>query len=118
VSTRLRPRQKFLDGPVGGAARHGVLRLRICLGFAETNASLRMTGLFQDEKSVSGARARGLRLRVFMHLYCAPGFVGRVAEIFEGAIDAFGFAGDAQGAAVPDDLVREEDPFFTRDDFH
>ena len=59
-----------------------------------------------------------LRVRVLVQVYRAPGFVGGVAEIFERAIDAFGFAGDTQAATVPDDLVREEDPLFARDDFH
>jgi hypothetical protein len=35
----------------------------------------------------------------------APGFVGGVAKIFQRAVDAFGTAGNADGAAVKDDLV-------------
>ena len=53
-----------------------------------------------------------------MHVHGAPGFVGGVADIFEGTVDAFGFARDAEFAAVPDDLVGEKNPFFPRDDAH
>ena len=56
--------------------------------------------------------------RVFVHLHCAPGFVGGVADIFEETVDAFRFAGDAEFAAVPDQLVGEENPFLARDDAH
>ena len=59
-----------------------------------------------------------LCFRVLMNLDRAPGFVGGVADIFQRAVDAFWFAGDAEFAAVPDDLVREENPLLARDDAH
>src|SRR5579863_8668926 len=45
-------------------------------------------------------------------------FYRRRGKDFQRAIGAFGFAGDAQAAAVPDDLVREQDPFLPRDYLH
>ena len=59
-----------------------------------------------------------LRFRVLVDVDRAPGFVGGVADIFEETVDAFGFAGDAEFAPVPDELVGEENPFFPRDDAH
>ncbi len=47
-----------------------------------------------------------------------PGFVGGVAELFEGALGALGFAGVADGAAVVDQLVGELNPAVVRDDLH
>ena len=47
-----------------------------------------------------------------------PGFVGGVAELFEGAGGAFGFAGFADLAAVVDEFVGELDPAVVGDDFH
>ena len=63
-------------------------------------------------------RAVNSGFRVLMHLHRAPGFVGSVANIFERAVDALGFAGDAEAASMPDDLVSEENPLFARDDAH
>ena len=45
-------------------------------------------------------------------------FVLGVAELFEIAGGAVGFAGEADAAAVPDELVGEDDPFVLRDDGH
>ena len=39
-----------------------------------------------------------------------PGFVGGVAEVFEGAVGAARFAGDADLTAVVDEFVGELDP--------
>ena len=47
-----------------------------------------------------------------------PGFVGGVAESFHVALRALGFTGDADGAAVMNDLVGEGDPLVLRDDLH
>src|SRR5260370_39645843 len=44
------------------------------------------------------------------------GFVLRLTDRFEVAIDAAGFAGDAHAAAMPDQLVRELNPFFLGND--
>jgi len=46
-----------------------------------------------------------------------PGFVGGVAEGFEGAVGAAGFAGQAYLATVVDDAVGVIDPLVLRDDF-
>src|SRR6202046_979303 len=56
--------------------------------------------------------------RVLVQLHRAPGFICRVADIFQRAIDAFGFAGDAELASVPDDLVSEENPFLAWNNAH
>src|SRR5256885_12867058 len=45
-------------------------------------------------------------------------FVFRVANGFEIAVQAFGFARDTYAAAVPDQLVRKLDPFFAGDRAH
>src|SRR6267154_1361137 len=55
---------------------------------------------------------------VLVYLNRAPRFVGGVADIFQGAIHAFGFSGDTEFASVPDELVGEENPFLARDDAH
>jgi len=47
-----------------------------------------------------------------------PSFVGGVAELFQGAGGAFGFAGFADLAAVVDEFVGELDPAVLGDDFH
>lgn len=47
-----------------------------------------------------------------------PGFVFRVAELFEVAAVAFWFAGDAHLAAMVNELVREGDPVVLRDNLH
>lgn len=47
-----------------------------------------------------------------------PGFVGGVAEGFEGAVGAAGFSGDANLSAMMDQFVGELDPVVTRDDLH
>src|SRR5260370_4585309 len=44
------------------------------------------------------------------------GFVLRITDGFEVAIDAAGLAGDAHAAAMPDQLVRELNPFFFGND--
>src|SRR6266852_7424835 len=44
------------------------------------------------------------------------GFVLRITDGFEVAVDAAGFAGDAHAAAMPDQLVRELNPFFFGND--
>src|SRR5580704_16389780 len=41
-----------------------------------------------------------------------------MAKSLQRAVNALGFARDAQAASVPDDLVREENPFLARDDAH
>ncbi len=46
-----------------------------------------------------------------------PGFIHRVAELFQGAIHAAGLAGDADLAAVVDEFVGELDPVILWDDF-
>jgi hypothetical protein len=51
-----------------------------------------------------------------VYLHGAPGFVDGVTYIFQQAIDALGFAGDAEFASVPDDLMGEQNPFLARDD--
>src|SRR6185437_3553609 len=48
----------------------------------------------------------------------APGFVGRVAQRFDGAIDAARFSGDADLATVVDEFVGELDPMVAGDDLH
>ena len=53
-----------------------------------------------------------------MYLHRGPGFVRGVAEILQVTVRAPGLAGYAQSASVMDDLMREIDPFFLRDDFH
>ena len=53
-----------------------------------------------------------------MGLVGGPGFVGGVAEAFEGAVGAAGLARDADLAAVEDHLVGEVDPFGLGDDAH
>src|SRR5579862_9390822 len=53
-----------------------------------------------------------------MHVHGAPCFVPGVADIFQGALGALRFAGDAEFAAVPDDLVREQDPLLAWDNLH
>ena len=50
--------------------------------------------------------------------YPSNGFVFGVAEMLEVAVDAFGFAGDADASAVPDELVGEDDPFVLWDHGH
>src|SRR5437588_5057756 len=45
-------------------------------------------------------------------------FVFRVANGFEIAVEAFGFARDTYAAAVPDQLVRKLDPFLAGDRAH
>src|SRR6202020_2900106 len=62
--------------------------------------------------------AKSVDLRVGVELHRTPGFICRVADIFERAIDAFGLAGNAELAAVPDDLVSEENPFLARNNAH
>lgn len=47
-----------------------------------------------------------------------PGFVGGVAELFQGAGGAFGFAGFADLAPVVDEFVGELDPAVLGDYFH
>lgn len=47
----------------------------------------------------------------------APGFIGCVAEWFQGAIDAPRFAREADLAAVVDEFVGELDPAVLRDEF-
>src|SRR3974377_2247458 len=59
-----------------------------------------------------------LGLRRFVNVDGGPGFVGGVAERFDWAVDAFGLARDADGAAMMDDLVGEVDPLVARDDLH
>src|ERR1700683_253750 len=61
---------------------------------------------------------RSLSFRILMHLHGAPGLVGGVAEVFEGAVYAPRLAGDAELASVPDDLVGKENPPFARDNAH
>lgn len=61
---------------------------------------------------MNGPRTQGWvpfrsRLRVLVNLDRAPGLICGVADIFQKAIDALGFAGDAELASVPDDLVGE-----------
>ena len=51
-------------------------------------------------------------------LVARPGLVAGVALFLDGAVDAAGFAGDADGAAVQDELVAEVDPVIFRDDLH
>ena len=53
-----------------------------------------------------------------MHLDRAPRLVGSMANVFEGAVNALRLASDAEFTAMPDDLVREKNPFFARDDPH
>jgi len=53
-----------------------------------------------------------------MHLHRAPGLVRGVAYIFQRAVYAFGLAGDAEFASVPDDLVGKENPFLAWDHAH
>src|SRR5260370_16864929 len=45
-------------------------------------------------------------------------FVFRIAKRFEIALDAHRFAGLTDFAAVPDQLMGKQDPFFLRDDLH
>ncbi len=45
-----------------------------------------------------------------MDFHRAPGLVCGVADIFKQAVDALGFAGEAQLTAVPDELVGEQNP--------
>jgi hypothetical protein len=45
-------------------------------------------------------------------------FVFRIAKRFEIALEAHRFAGLADFAAVPDQLMGKQDPFFLRDDLH
>src|SRR5271165_2112978 len=65
----------------------------------------------------AGAALRS-RFRVFVNLYGAPSFVGGVAESFQWTLGALRLAGDADGAAVMNDLVGEVDPLALRDNLH
>src|SRR5579871_5134326 len=65
-----------------------------------------------------GAAFRALTHRRLMHVDSAPRLVAGVAEIFQRAIDALGLAGITQLAPVPDDLMREQNPFVARDHLH
>lgn len=55
---------------------------------------------------------------IFGRLVAAPGFVGSVAEGFEGAVGTARFAGDADLASVMDEFVRELNPVILRNDLH
>src|SRR5580704_14670244 len=61
---------------------------------------------------------KALRFCVFVHFHGAPGFIGGVAKVFEGTVEALGLTGDAELASVPDDLVGKEDPLVARDNAH
>src|SRR5690349_3642327 len=63
-------------------------------------------------------RPTTLRFRSRMPVHRAPRLVFCVADIFQGAIGTFWRAGNAQLAAMPDDLVRNENPLLTRDHIH
>lgn len=53
-----------------------------------------------------------------MNLDGAPRLVSGVADVFQKTIGAFRLAGNAEGASVQDDLVREDNPLVPRDDAH
>ena len=46
------------------------------------------------------------------------GLVDAIADFFQFAVGAVGFAGVAAATAVPDELMRELDPFFLWDGGH
>ncbi len=61
----------------------------------------------------------GRCLRSFAcELVARPCLIVRVAFLFDDAIDAAGFAGDADGAAMQDQLVAEVDPVTFRNDLY
>src|SRR5579863_1056527 len=64
------------------------------------------------------ALTQALRLCSLVHVHGAPGFVGGVAEIFEGALGALWLARDAEFPPMPDDLMRKQDPLVLRDHLH
>jgi hypothetical protein len=62
----------------------------------------------------------GLRscFRAFVYIDRRPCLVLGVAKRFDGAFGTFWFAGDAEAAAVMDDLVAEQGPALLRNDLH
>jgi hypothetical protein len=58
------------------------------------------------------------KLSVYVHVYGTPGFVSGVANIFQEAFGAFGTAGEADFASMPDDLMGVEYPSVAREDLH
>src|SRR5215467_11867913 len=56
-----------------------------------------------------------LGLRSGMPVHRTPGFIFGMADVLEPAVDALRCASEAQLTSVPDDLVREQNPFFARD---
>ncbi len=59
-----------------------------------------------------------LRLRILVHLDRAPGLVAGVADVLERTLCTIRFTREAELPSMPDDLVREQNPTFARDDFH
>src|ERR1700756_2153312 len=53
-----------------------------------------------------------------MNLHRDPGFIRRVANVFQQAIHALGLAGNAELASMPDYLMRKQNPLFPRNDLH
>ena len=85
-----------------------------------TSAALRDAGLVVAAEAET-ASLDGLVdacVRLFARLVAGPGFVAGVALFLDGAIHAAGFARDADGAAVQDELVAEGDPVIFGDDLH
>src|ERR1700691_5689184 len=62
--------------------------------------------------------ASSLYFCIFMHLNRAPRLVAGVADDLQQAFNAFWLAGNAQLPSVPNDLMREQNPFFARDNAH
>ena len=63
--------------------------------------------------SIPSARVRERRLKRRSASYC---FVFRIADALEITVDATRFAGHADSPAVPNELMREQNPFLLGDD--
>ena len=79
--------------------------IQVSFDFAHPVASDRMC-CAQDD-TVMVPRRRRLQLCVLVNLDRAPGLIASVADILQRTIHAFRPAGDAQLAAMPDELMRE-----------
>src|ERR1700686_3067224 len=92
--------------------------LHSCRSRARVVLSVRRSKWFPQSASASSKHGSGLKLRIFVDLDCAPGFVSGVTDILQQTIHTFRPPRRTQLASMPDDLVRERNPLFTRDDFH
>ena len=75
--------------------------------------------LRQRKHSAQDDRAATRHAFAFLCISTVLQVLSAAWQIFSsGAVDALGFAGDAELASVPDDLVGKENPFLARDDAH